>query len=995
MPLHSAGAAGLRSRKVDNKRPLPVLRASEVPDLDETASINRTVHAVATGVEKEEEEEHHLQAALHANHAGVTHAQVVIPTPDASGTVDDFDRFYKKGYQQPRSLIRFSAQIEDCFGCGYNLDERDDAWLKDHNANCSNGTLSSKAALNEDQFENLMWGLERLANEKLTNECPPIDEFYNYVDVELPNLSNLKPAIPSLYEWWKSRRFGERNGKSVAPQLRTDELGPKADSDPYSVDKLRRLRDEMRRAREILEAVKQREEYKKQILEVDRQVFEQRIMVRRMKKKLGVVSSEVDATPEKSKKKSKKGHNEELRTGPTKIKIPIQKLKDAAQIFPDTDAKAQADTQLSPLYETLPIEEKIKKRKQLDEKSGWIDLTERPQRPPYAFSPAEPPTPEEDDRVALWATRWRYDNSDDELDDEDVELDDLSGNITFRAFHLCPVSEAECRQLMRKPTFPEQINIQPTSLAQRMQQTPTPPPQVVRAPPPSAIAATSSPQAGPSGQKKRANKTSTDGSTTKQGGSQSSVKKKQNEPLDPRQTMIKQMMQKAQRAAQQQRQAQQIQQLQQGLRQQQQQQQSQQQGNQTNVATSGAAVGVAQNQVGQVGQNGSPTSAPANAASPSNSSPNQNANLGAAAAMSSASPVLPIAASSIPSASTTPALQTDSNGAASSVGNPTPGAPTTQTSPPTPKQPGTFNVASSPGGKVLVGGPPTHPNVLPGPPPGVPMATANLQTLLANNPQAAQQFKQQQLRLQQMQQMQRLQQQQVAQQQQQAAAAAAAAASSMAANPMAMPPNLAGLTPQQLQQLYYSQQQQMMLAASGIQYRRMNLNGFNNAAAALMNGQVPNPHLAQLAQLHQLQLQQQQQVHSLSQQNPQPQPIQMSPPNGTPSSPLTTMQQQLMNKKMVQAAGSAANPNFAAAMAAAAAAAAASTTPTGQASTSGTAVPPILDATGNVIHPGMGMIGNPTAVVGLPNGTASLPVGDGTASDKDNQAGGDEHAEVS
>jgi hypothetical protein len=57
MPQPGAASFGsLRSRKVDWKKPLPVFRWSECLDLDETASINRSIPAIATGVEKEEEE---------------------------------------------------------------------------------------------------------------------------------------------------------------------------------------------------------------------------------------------------------------------------------------------------------------------------------------------------------------------------------------------------------------------------------------------------------------------------------------------------------------------------------------------------------------------------------------------------------------------------------------------------------------------------------------------------------------------------------------------------------------------------------------------------------------------------------------------------------------------------------------------------------------------------------------------------------------------------
>jgi hypothetical protein len=48
--------SGLRSRKVDPKRAMAVVRFDHVNDLDEDSMTNTTIPKVATGVEKEEEE---------------------------------------------------------------------------------------------------------------------------------------------------------------------------------------------------------------------------------------------------------------------------------------------------------------------------------------------------------------------------------------------------------------------------------------------------------------------------------------------------------------------------------------------------------------------------------------------------------------------------------------------------------------------------------------------------------------------------------------------------------------------------------------------------------------------------------------------------------------------------------------------------------------------------------------------------------------------------
>jgi len=44
-----------RARALDATKPMPVYRAEEIPDLPDFANINRSVPAMPTGMEKEEE----------------------------------------------------------------------------------------------------------------------------------------------------------------------------------------------------------------------------------------------------------------------------------------------------------------------------------------------------------------------------------------------------------------------------------------------------------------------------------------------------------------------------------------------------------------------------------------------------------------------------------------------------------------------------------------------------------------------------------------------------------------------------------------------------------------------------------------------------------------------------------------------------------------------------------------------------------------------------
>ncbi|KAI8812371.1 enhancer of polycomb-like-domain-containing protein [Cladochytrium replicatum] len=359
----------VRSRKVDNRRPLPVFRASELQDLDDSSSINRAVE-LSRGVDHEEESETHLQQALHTAY-GQGQVAAVIPTPDASRLFPAFATYYSADYQLPISFIRFSSQVEDVIGVDFNLSVEDDRFLQTYNSTVASNT---GIALSEDSLEELLAALEWVAAEKLTGGIPSQEEFETYIDVEKLDLAPLKPAVSSVYGYWKSRRERDGGNKPLIPQLRLDEYGPKADSDPYvcfrkreikavrktrrcdsqSLEKLLKLREEMRKAHRILELVTDRERKKRESLIMEHQIFEQRSLIRRLKKKLGKLSDKSDSLLKK--KKSKK---EESRIQ-TRIKIPLPKSNDNGEF------DSIADT----------IDEKVRRRKFAEEIAGIMDFTE-------------------------------------------------------------------------------------------------------------------------------------------------------------------------------------------------------------------------------------------------------------------------------------------------------------------------------------------------------------------------------------------------------------------------------------------------------------------------------------------------------------------------------------------------------------------------------------------------------------------------------------------
>lgn len=295
---------------------------------------------------------------------------------------------------------------ENIIGCLYNLDKKDLEWIQETLKNKPvdsyphSDTISKD--LDADAVELIFSNLEKLANEKvlvalmftlcnstqLSGECPTLEEFQSYLEIERPDLllepNSIGPFLKVVYSWWKHRRFSLRHGKPVRPSLKFEEIPPgvndsyvcfrKRDSRPVrktrrcdtvSLDRLHRLREEFARSREILLAVSERERLRREILEVDVRVFEARIKVRRIKKLLGMptTSADVDQSPEKAVRKKGGASGSGSRT--IKLKLaPIRFRGDSAGGLASGDAAA------------VSVEERIKRRKVMDEREGWADLTE-------------------------------------------------------------------------------------------------------------------------------------------------------------------------------------------------------------------------------------------------------------------------------------------------------------------------------------------------------------------------------------------------------------------------------------------------------------------------------------------------------------------------------------------------------------------------------------------------------------------------------------------
>ncbi|KAF9198123.1 Enhancer of polycomb-like protein 1, partial [Haplosporangium sp. Z 27] len=382
--------ARFRNRKINNKQLLHVYRAVDIPDLDESVSLQRSIPQTETGVDKEEESEHHLQAAISASNLSTTTGEakaLYIPTPDASRKIENYRDFYNRPFTEPSTLIRFSSTVEDCIGCPYNMDDEDDKWLKEFNEKRPDG----EEKLDEDHFELIMWQFEKITNERVpylqldSGQIPPFEELKPTFTG--PQLLGLKNMASFVYPWWSERRT-KRGGKVVTPQLKFEEV-VRNEADPYlcfrrreskpirktrrtdqqSIEKLRKLRMEMESARSLLEMVSKREKVRKESLVLEHMIFDQRCKVREYKRNLGIKDDDDDIQHQK-KKIRKIGE-----TSAT-IRIPLN-FKGESNSSQDDSRKDRSALS--------SIESELAKRREDD--VGWEDLTDNPYQQftvPYA-----------------------------------------------------------------------------------------------------------------------------------------------------------------------------------------------------------------------------------------------------------------------------------------------------------------------------------------------------------------------------------------------------------------------------------------------------------------------------------------------------------------------------------------------------------------------------------------------------------------------------------
>ncbi|KAM6989403.1 LOW QUALITY PROTEIN: enhancer of polycomb homolog 1-like [Tautogolabrus adspersus] len=266
-----------RARALDASKPLPVFRCEDLPDLHEYASINRAVPQMPTGMEKEEESEHHLQRAISAQQVyGEKRDNMVIPVPEAESNITYYESLYPGEFKMPKQLIHIQPFSLDTEQPDYDLDLDDEAFVI---------KLKKKMEISFLQFEEMIDRLEKGSGQQLVSL--PEAKLLLKEDDEL---------IKEVFDYWSRKRKNskanalihnvkqeKRDGSStsdpyVAFRRRTEKMQTRKNrkNDEASYEKMLKLRRDLSRAVTILEMIKRREKSKRELLHLTLEVFEKR-----------------------------------------------------------------------------------------------------------------------------------------------------------------------------------------------------------------------------------------------------------------------------------------------------------------------------------------------------------------------------------------------------------------------------------------------------------------------------------------------------------------------------------------------------------------------------------------------------------------------------------------------------------------------------------------------------------------------------------------------
>lgn len=264
-----------RARALDASRPMPVYKAEELPDIRDFATINRSVPQMPTGMEKEEETEHHLQRALSAQQVYGSSEALVIPIPEVDYIQERYDKLYKDDFKPTKQYIHLQAFGMDQEIPDYDMDSEDENWLNEQ---------AKKMEITPSKFEEMLDRLEKGSGQQVVT--------LREAKLLLKEDDDL---IIAVYDYWLNKRLRtqhplimtvkteKRDGSTsnnpyVAFRRRTEKMQTRKNrkNDETSYEKMLKLRRDLGRAVTLLEFIKRREKTKKEMLQLTIEVAEKR-----------------------------------------------------------------------------------------------------------------------------------------------------------------------------------------------------------------------------------------------------------------------------------------------------------------------------------------------------------------------------------------------------------------------------------------------------------------------------------------------------------------------------------------------------------------------------------------------------------------------------------------------------------------------------------------------------------------------------------------------
>eukprot|EP00048_Salpingoeca_helianthica_P015924 m.229440 g.229440 ORF g.229440 m.229440 type:complete len:546 (+) comp17742_c0_seq1:1808-3445(+) len=280
----AAVAKPVRARALDHQRPMMVFRGDEDKDVvAESTTIARAVAVVPTGMEKAEEEEHHIQAALSTQQlSGTMESTLVIPVPESVGLDNDTEPD-NRTFKIPKQYIRVNLFNFEEEPPTYDMDTEDEEWLAAVNKTASD----ARPHIPEEKFERMMERLDQATlhgtfNERDLGQLLAADDsivklVYDYFRAKLKRLK--RDAITPYLRIGKGDDPLTANDPYVCFRRRTERMqtrkNRKNDETGY-MNMVKLLRD-FERLRQITDMVRKREKRKKELLKLDMEIAEHRI----------------------------------------------------------------------------------------------------------------------------------------------------------------------------------------------------------------------------------------------------------------------------------------------------------------------------------------------------------------------------------------------------------------------------------------------------------------------------------------------------------------------------------------------------------------------------------------------------------------------------------------------------------------------------------------------------------------------------------------------